>query len=113
RELHIEKAMDVMTTSAYKQDAFGLEEPELIDGQLQQQLCLCKYFQCRKYTVDGELSIYMDNASFASVIVLSGSGEIIADYEKIDIKKGDSIFASAGRKTIKIKGRCEVLLTNI
>ena len=113
RELHIEKAMDVMTTSAYKQDAFGLEEPEVIDGQLQQQLCLCKYFQCRKYTVDGELSIYMDNASFASVVVLSGHSTITVDREKMDVQKGDSIFVSAGRKTLKIDGKCEVIMTQI
>ena len=49
RDLHIDKAMDVITTSAYKQDAFGLEEPVEIDGQILQQLCLCKYFQCKIY----------------------------------------------------------------
>ena len=105
--------MDVMTTSAYKQDAFGLEEPEVIDGQLQQQLCLCKYFQCRKYTVDGELSIYMDNASFASVVVLYGEARITTGNEELSVVKGDSVFASAGRKTLHIEGRCEIILTSI
>ncbi|MCR5144594.1 MAG: cupin domain-containing protein [Lachnospiraceae bacterium] len=113
RDLHIEKAMDVITTSAYKQDAFGLEEAQEIDGQIVQQLCLCKYFQCKKYTVDGCTSIYMDNASFVSIVLLSGSAKITVEAETLEVNKGDSIFVSAGRKTLRIEGECEFILTNI
>ncbi len=113
RELHIDKAMDVITTSAYKQDAFGLEVAQDIDGQSVQQLCLCKYFQCKKYSVDGELPIYMDNASFASIVVIDGQATVTSGDETADLKKGDSLFVSAGRKTLRIEGKCEFILTNI
>ena len=113
RELHIEKALDVITTTAYKQDAFGLEAQQEIDGQTVQQLCLCKYFQCKKYGVDGKLPIYMDNASFVSLVFLSGMAQITVGDEELEVVKGDSVFVSAGRKTLHIDGKCEFILTSI
>lgn len=113
RPLHIEKAMDVVSTDVYEKNSYGYEEAVMEGTTLVQKLCLCKYFECTKYTVKDETVVYMDDASFASIVFLSGDANIICQDENMDAKAGDSFFVSAGRKVIHVKGECEFILTNI
>ncbi len=117
RELHIAKALDVMHFEEYHQGAYGLEPAVRMDMDdaviTTQQLCQCKYFQCEKYTVDGEALIYMEDASFVSLVFLSGSARVNCGDETMDVKAGDSIFVSAGRKVVHVIGECEFIETNI
>lgn len=117
RELHIQKALDVMNFNEYHQGAYGLEDAdtqELETGTITtQQLCQCKYFRCEKYTVDGQTTIYMDDASFMSLVFLAGEAMIQCGEEQIRAKAGDSIFVAAGRKVVHITGQCEFIETNI
>lgn len=113
RELHIEKALEVMSTSKYEQNAFGLEAPMKDGNNLMQQLCLCKYFKCDRYVVADMQRIYVTDASFVSLVFLSGEGVIRCGNESYPIAAGDSFFVTAGRKVVQIEGNCEVIATTI
>lgn len=113
RPLHIEKALDVVSLEPYQSDAYGLEEPVLDGSTTIQKLCLCKYFESTKYDVKEETMLYVDDASFCSIVFLSGSAKIICQDEIVDANAGDSFFVSAGRKVLTIQGECEFIVTNI
>ena len=74
---------------------------------------MCKYFESTKYDVKEETMLYVDDASFCSIVFLSGSAKIICQDEIVDANAGDSFFVSAGRKVLTIQGECEFIVTNI
>ena len=113
RPLHVDKALDVMNFEPYEQGAFGLLEPQEKDGNVVQQLSLCKYFQCEKYRIREKQTLYVDEASFVSLVILAGNGIISCGEESISFGAGDSIFVSAGRKVLHIEGTCELITTRI
>ena len=119
RELHIKKALDVVNVKKYI--PFRKKESEQdIDGINKVKsytLVSCKYFECFKYNVFGECNIKGDSASFISIIIISGSGEIKVDSLKNSeaemFKAGDSFFVCAGQKNIKIVGTAEFIVTKL
>lgn len=113
RTLHVDKALDVISTEGYKQGAYGLEEPKTEGTTTIQKLCLCKYFECTKYSVQENTSIYVEDSSFVSIVLLSGTAKISCQNESMDAKAGDSFFVSAGRKVVHVDGKCEFIITNI
>lgn len=117
RELHVEKALDVMNFDIYHQGAYGLEKPEkymLSEGNIiTQLLCQCKYFQCKKYELNGEHMIYVDDSSFVSLIFLVGEATINSGDEKMRVKEGDTIFISSGRRVVHVGGECVFLEVRI
>ena len=113
RPLHSEKAMDVLSTNAYEVTNYGLDVPKTTGTTIVQKLCLCKYFECTKYDVKDQTTIYLDDSSFASIVLLSGEAEIVCQNEHVNAIAGDSYFVSSGRKTLQIIGNCEFILTNI
>nr|MCR4797198.1 cupin domain-containing protein [Lachnospiraceae bacterium] len=113
RELHIEKALDVVDTEAYEQNAYGLSEPYREGDATIQTLCRCKYFESTKYIVDGEITLKMDDASFRSIVILKGDAVISTGDESMTAAPGESFFISAGRKVVHITGKCEIIVTNI
>ncbi len=113
RTLHIDKALDVLTTDVYHSDVYGLEEPVEDGTNIIQKLCLCKYFECTKYKVKEEVLLYFDDSSFNSIVFLSGTAKLTCQEEREDAKAGDSFFISAGRKVLHVEGDCEFILTNI
>lgn len=113
RELHIDKAFDVMTFGAYRQGAYGLQPARKEGENIIQQLCLCKYFHCDRYAIEKKQSIYVDASSFVSLVILSGEGSISCDGEREEFHAGDSIFIAAGRRVVHVEGNCELIATRI
>ena len=54
-----------------------------------------------------------DGTSFVSVLVMSGAGKITASGQTMEVKKGDSIFITAGSGEYELEGDMEVLLTTV
>ena len=108
RELHIDKALDVIdfkgdiqvTTSESRQkiSLLGAMKEELVRGQ---------YFNVDKYLIEGEFEDET-NKNFKILSILDGEGEIICDSNSYSIKKGDTYFILAGLKTV-LKGKIEIL----
>ena len=113
RELHVEKALDVVNTKAFTVNTNGYQDAVEHDGYTQQLIVQCKYFQCNRYRVETEATIPVDDASFKSVIVLSGEGNMRIHDVNYDLNPGDSFFVTSGRKLIHVTGPCEIIVTNI
>lgn len=113
RPLHIEKALDVISTEEYSKNKYGFEEAVIEGSTIRQKLCLCKYFECTKYNVQEKATLYLDDSSFASLVFLEGVATVSCQDELMDAKAGDSFFISAGRKVVHVDGNCEFILTNI
>ncbi|MDD4003066.1 MAG: class I mannose-6-phosphate isomerase [Clostridia bacterium] len=99
RELHTQKALEVLNFNKYK-------APKNYGGNI---LAKCKYFTVKKYSVSGSINFYCGSASFNSVLVLEGSGEI----KGRSFNKGDTFFIPAGLGQYNICGNAEILLVSI
>ena len=107
RELHLEKALDVLNLKKYEQQSF-LEE-SASPGTV---ISRCKYFESVVYDVGGELSLNVDSGSFESIICLSGSGKIICEDIEYPVEMGDSFFIQAD-KQIKLIGTMKIIVSFI
>lgn len=113
RELHLEKALDVVDTEAY---VGNNEKPEMIqknDNYEVERLVQCKYFECFRYIVRDEARIMVDDASFVSIVFLSGHGSITVEKRTLEFKAGESFFVTAGKKNIIIHGESECIVTHV
>ncbi|MCI8358663.1 MAG: class I mannose-6-phosphate isomerase [Lachnospiraceae bacterium] len=106
RDLHIEKALQVTNRiPILKRKSF---EPHIVS---------CEYFTVDKIVLDGQflkkISGEADRTSFASLLVLEGSGEVRTKDERIAFRKGDSIFVTADTGDYELEGKFEALLTTV
>ena len=134
RELHIDKAIDVVDVKKYK--PFISDNKDVPEGA--EVLVSCKYFECYKYVLGsdaaeadhasdiedncyntenvrntGKVNISVDAMSFRSVIVIDGSGKIAVGNNTMDYKAGDSFFVTAGEKVINLDGTGTVIVTKV
>ena len=98
RELHLEKALDVVDVEPYVRNNNKQEILVQNDNYEMERLVQCKYFECFKYAVKDEAKIMVDDASFISVIFVSGRGSITVDSRTLEFKAGESFFVTAGKK---------------
>lgn len=113
RPLHVDKAVDVTKCEPPKYDTRPIGEPEEIDGGTAQRLVECELFRVQKLSVDGAVRDCADNSSFISYVVTDGEGEIICGDERLNLKKGDSIFVSADSGEISLNGKLELIRTTV
>ncbi|HCH83208.1 MAG TPA: mannose-1-phosphate guanylyltransferase [Eubacterium sp.] len=135
RELHIDKAIDVVDVKKYK--PFISDNKDVPEGA--EVLVSCKYFECYKYVLGsdaaeadhasnmqdnciyntenvrntGKVNISVDAMSFRSVIVIDGNGKIAVGNNTMDYKAGDSFFVTAGEKVINLEGTGTVIVTKV
>lgn len=118
RELHIDKALDITHRTPVGNQDHGY--PHVAD---------CDYFTVDSLVLDGEtmesLHGKVTKRSFVSLLVLDGEGsvncadgdkQILADdggENRMDFRKGDSLFLPAGSGRFRIKGSCHILMTTI
>lgn len=113
RELHLDKAMQVADFSGSgiirqeRSDCNSLQEYE------KQLLGQCKYFECTKYFVKEEAVIDMDDASFAAIVILEGNGVLHTKAKQLSYKKGETFFVPAGKNSIRIVGKSELIVTKV
>ena len=113
RELHIDKAMDVLNTEKYMPDIKGAGELTANENSIQQVLSQCKYFQVVKYIINEHEVIQVNDSSFKAIVVIKGDCRIKCGTEELLAKKGESFFVSAGKKNVHVYGECELIVTNI
>lgn len=113
RELHIEKALDVMTLTKNEVRDFS---PELIfekDGVKEYKIADCNYFNVKKREQTKQTEIATDGNSFVALTFLKGSGYIESENEKVEFTKGESVFIPAVPDRYIISGKCEYLITAV
>ncbi|MEI8200642.1 MAG: type I phosphomannose isomerase catalytic subunit [Eubacteriales bacterium] len=116
RELHIEKALDVINTNfvpGIPKEHAALQKP----GYRVTRLASCVYFTVDHLSIDSFAKLECDGKSFTSLLLIEGSGNIRFDNREygedgaIAVSKGDSLFLPAGTGAYRIEGRCCVLVT--
>lgn len=105
RPLHIQKALDVIDLSAFR-DKTGSGAPQETAGGSVRLLTSCKYFRCRELLLDGVFSC-RSATSFLAVNVLEGEGEAGG----VPFRRGDSFFVPRGEKLV-LRGSGKLLLTD-
>lgn len=113
RELHMEKAMDVVDIKKFEVNTDGEGEVIKYARSNQRLLCQCKYFEVKYYDIPKHEIIMIDDSSFKSIIVIEGECDITCGDEIEKGKPGDSFFVSAGRKRVHVTGKCKLVVTNI
>lgn len=108
RELHLDKALDVLNYSKYEQIRFEPEENS--DGTV---LSRCKYFESTVYDISNKIELQIDDTKFQSLVCMRGSGEVSFMDSKIQIKAGESIFIPALNGVLTITGELSVVISHI
>lgn len=109
RQLHIEKALAVSKTEPARYDTKPQGGKEQFADYTKQLLVSCKLFTVNHFEIQKNVTLFADRTSFQHVLVIDGSGTI----DSLPLKKGDSFFVPADYGEYTIKGRCEILVTNI
>ncbi|MFI3213511.1 MAG: hypothetical protein R3Y24_09215 [Eubacteriales bacterium] len=106
RELHFDKALEVMDLSSSKEVKQQARMVRYYPGSSREILCRCKYFITEKLTIKTGCSFSIYENSFQVLLCLDGDGQIeIADKpgKSLRFRKGECMFLPAGL------GRCFVL----
>jgi len=104
RELHTEKALDVITAPA-KETYTDIKE-ESGDGFIRQLLISCDYYSVERIVVEKSIKINQDY-SFMNVSVVEGEGTV--DGKKI--KKGSHFILPCGYGEAEISGNLELIIS--
>ena len=102
RELHIKKAIDVTNLA-----------PSLKYEFKDNILAKCKYFTVEKVVSDIDACIAVSDDCFRSLIIVEGYGSLKIGQYEMSFKKGDSIFIPAQNETVKIFGKCEIIVSYV
>lgn len=107
RELHIEKALDVINLDLIAKNSTGLTIKN--EGYTKTYLCLCKDFSLELYDVETSFTENSNKERFFAFTCVEGSGEIIYKDGKETINKGDSLLMPASLGEYTFKGNMKVL----
>lgn len=93
REIHVEKALDVIDFSLKGENSQGLTIQR--DGYDKTYLCLGKYFTIQKYKINSSIKEKSDEERFYLFTCVDGNGVIRYSGREEKILMGDSIFIPA------------------
>lgn len=115
RPLHLEKAFANLNFKASREVGKPSGNWERGNGFSRCMLEQCKYFSVYTYEVEERMELVMDDSTFYSLVFVSGNGRIETDtglHGKV-FAPGDSFFIPAGRKSLRIEGRCQFVLSHV
>lgn len=108
RELHLEKALDVLDYSKYEMQSLEGEE---------NVVCRCKYFETLVYNVDASkeepLQILGDESKFYSMILTEGEVSVNVGSQTVELKAGEAAFVPATPNVIRICGKGSLVLSRV
>ena len=105
RELHLEKALEVIDLNAYRNNTGTGAYQKQGENKLR-TLTKCKYFTCRELILNEDY-IEIIPSSFTAVNIVKGSGFI----NGAQFHAGDSFFVRCGEQ-LSLSGKATVVLTN-
>ena len=109
RELHVEKACQVTDLVPPTRPTKPMGERIDKGGYNETLLATCEYFNVNKLVIDTEAKLTAGEKSFNSLLVLEGSLEV----DGVSLVKGESCFIPSGYGEYSIKGKGEVIVTDI
>jgi mannose-6-phosphate isomerase len=107
RELHIDKALDVVDLSLRGEKSQGLKLQQ--EGFSKTYYCLCEHFALELYEVIESFKECSDSERFFIFTAVEGEGEILSKDKSVPIKKGDSILIPAALGEYEVRGIVKLL----
>jgi mannose-6-phosphate isomerase len=113
RELHIEKALDVVDLCLMGTKAEGMLEKH--EGFSKQRLCSSKYFFLERYEIDTYCQETSDSGRFFILTCVEGDGEVQSNNScpKVSLRQGESILVPASLGKYTMIGRMKLLKSYI
>lgn len=111
RELHIEKALDVLDMSSYLGKISHIKEVRCTPNLHRQTLCRTKNFTVERLFVNGEVSMPIADKCY---ILLCTDGKLAvkkSPSNSVSLKKGDCAFVPRGFKCLTLSGRAEIIVS--
>ncbi|MBQ8133035.1 MAG: class I mannose-6-phosphate isomerase [Clostridia bacterium] len=100
RELHLEKALDVLDYSEYK--------PIEFNGKIS-----CQYFEVGFIEVNGLRKICITDDTFNTLTCLKGNGSLSIEDFKIEVNAGDSFFIPACNTILSVNGKFKLAIDKL
>ena len=107
REIHVEKALDVIKFDLQCKNLKGEEKD--FGGFKRSLLCKNEYFGIEKYTIETVAKQMSDEERFHMLTCVEGSGQVVAAGYIEEVKTGDSILIPANLGQYEIKGNLVLL----
>lgn len=107
RELHIEKALEVVRLNLRGEKSTGLKLQ--MKGYSKTYYCACQHFSLELYEIDDKITETSDKERFYIYTVVEGQGEIMYYGGNERINYGDSILIPAYMGEYEIKGKLKLL----
>lgn len=107
RELHVEKALDVVDLSLRGEKSKGLKLQQ--KGYSKTYYCLCEHFALELYEVEESFKEFSDSERFYIFTAVDGEGVISFNGGSEEIKKGDSVLIPAALGEYEVKGNVKLL----
>ncbi|SHJ87266.1 mannose-6-phosphate isomerase, type 1 [Clostridium cavendishii DSM 21758] len=107
RELHIEKALDVIDFSLQCDNLSGIEE--VFNGYKKSILCETEYFAIEKITIESSFDTTSYIEHFDILTCVDGNGNIVGEGFNEEINLGDSLLIPASLGAYEIQGNLTVL----
>lgn len=104
RDLHIQKALDVVHLAKYTPSRRNKDIHLLED---------CKYFKVYLYESNEDITLHISDSSFAVIMVIQGSANLTTNDESIEVIQGNSIFLLADNYDVTVTGNCKFLLVTL
>lgn len=103
RELHIQKALDVIDTEC-EPNIVNVNE---IEGRT--NIVNCEFFQVNKINNKNKIIIETPEKSFTAINVIEGNGILKLNNKEYKVKKGDSFIIPACNKSYELIGNIQCL----
>lgn len=113
RELHIEKAVDVINLKAVDASGAPFGKEEVYETYSKTLLAKCDLFNFSRIDVKESVKITADETSFVSLVALDGNGVIMHGDTAITLYKGESVFIPASFGEVELLGEVTVLETRV
>ncbi|MGN0468690.1 MAG: mannose-6-phosphate isomerase, class I [Acutalibacteraceae bacterium] len=113
RELHIEKAVDVINLKAADCSGEAEGEKQKFPGYSKTLLKKCDLFTVNKLEVEESAKIVADETSFVSLVAIDGNAVINHGDSFLTLYKGESVFIPAGLGEVEILGAVTVIETRV
>lgn len=115
RELHIEKAMEVVNLKGNRVPRQPMRVLKYQTGCATELLCRCKYFQVERQIINTNrcremVSFQAESNSFQVMVCVSGCGVIYMEQgQALSFFSGDCIFIPAKSCLFKMHGKAQIL----
>lgn len=114
RELHIEKALDVVNLKGSATPRQPMRVLKYQKGAASELLCRCRCFQVERVLINtervrGMADFQTSSNSFQVLLCMDGCGILFDEDAPLNFFKGDCIFVPANSKPLKLHGKAQLL----